>query len=127
MTTSTIGSGGELFLATGTDDRFYAPVVLPHGATVTGMHTTLWDASASDYLRLELQRVAYVSGYSTLATITSTTSVGADTAYSTTSIVNGTIDTENYTYVLSVYDPVGIWASIGTDLRFQGARIDYTM
>ena len=126
-TTSRIGSGGELFMSSGTDDRFYAPVVLPHGATITGMHATLWDNSGTDYLRLELQRVAYVSGYSTLATIESTTSIGSDTAYSTTSISNGTIDTGNYTYVVSIYDPVGVWATFGSDLRFQGVRIDYTM
>lgn len=126
-TTSRIGSGGELIMSTGTDDRFFAPVVLPHGATITGMHATLWDNSGTEYLRLELQRVAYISGYSTLATIDSTTSIGADTPYSTASISNGTIDTETYTYVLSVYDPAGNWADFGTDLRFQGVRIDYTM
>jgi hypothetical protein len=127
MTTSTIGSGGELFMASGTDDRFYAPLVLPDGATITAVHATLWDAVLSDSLRLEVQRVAFISGYSTIATIESTTSVGADTSYTAPSVVNGTIDTTLYTYVVSIYDPAGVWATHGSDLRFQGIRIEYTI
>lgn len=125
-TTSRIGSGGELIIASGADDLFYAPVILPHGTTITAMHATLWDAEATQSLEVKLSRVAFVSGYAHMATIASTTSVGGDDSYSTTSISNATIDTELYTYVVSVHNPDGAWADYGSDLRFQGIRLDYT-
>lgn len=100
---------------------FYAPVQLPHGATVTGMTFYWWDSSSEAVTcTLRLDAMGQAGYFDTpMAQVVSTGSSGSGFG-STGSISYATIDNAHYIYYLK-------WEIPGSSLGGRGVVIDYTI
>lgn len=89
---------------------FYADVLLPHGAVVTGV--IVYGNAGATAETWTLSRVAHTSGSSVMAT--------ANIGTEDTSITNATINNETYTYAIST-------TTLDNLDAIYGARITYTV
>jgi len=104
-----------------TIQHFYAPVILPHGVTVTKL--TLFgyrDDALSEFMAV-LERTDRETNSNSLATVIADWTDGLNSKYDN-SISNATIDNANYNYTLTLAinpnDDVG-------DVYFTGALIEF--
>ena len=110
----------------GTDYTLVAPVVLPHGAVITGFEVYAWDNSGTYEMTGELCRETIggtaVTVISSIAT--GTTAVNAAmTLYSATP--SHTVDNTAYVYLVRVKMEEGL--TTATDLRLGYVRVLYTV
>ncbi|GJM09348.1 MAG: hypothetical protein DHS20C11_16240 [Lysobacteraceae bacterium] len=89
------------------DRTFYAPVQLPHGATVTEMKATIHDNYSSVSMEITLLRKPYNSSLfgSSMAVINTGGQSSAVRTITDSSITGATIDNETYTYAIKVFTP----------------------
>lgn len=120
----TTGSGGSC----DTPAWFYAPVELPHGATVTGVIFYYYDNSTCGGFSAEFARVNLLSAtVSYLASLPYEDFNGVTIkTIGTTSITNPVIDNFNYAYVLRCRMQ-GFPRLNSNHMRIVGARIAYTV
>lgn len=120
---STWAYSGEFELYSTSSSGIYAsaPVYLPDGAVVNKFTFYYYDGTASYYTGAYLTRTM-LSGQigNDMATVYSSGSAGYGYGSDTT-IVNPTIDNQNYAYFVDIFIPGGN----GTNLRVTGLRIDY--
>jgi len=107
----------------GSDQEFAAPVYLPHGAVITELFILLWDQDVHDFdVSLERTRLTTTNGIGVIATL-GTTGFPGQVALSTTSISNGTVNNNEYSYTLWVRFP----EAFSDVLSIGSARITYTI
>lgn len=120
-----IGSGGQLAVTTGDKSVLFAPINLPHGATLTSMRATVWDTAAPADIRVTVGRIAASSPtYVSLLSGSSTHSSGEQSITRTGSHV---IDNQNNSYYVELDVPGVDWSDYGYALRFHHLVIDYTL
>ena len=101
---------------------FYAPVSLPHGATINKFILYYTDNDATQNTNAELRQTAYPDLTSPiLASVSSDGSSPTPTFAETTGITNPVIDNQRYGYHVRLFLPVSV-----TNLSVNGFRIDYT-
>lgn len=98
---------------------YYAPVQLPHGATVTRIKFYWSDLSGDFNGRCYLYRNYFAPGGDTLGTVDTSGASGAGSS-ETTTITNPTVDNSQYAYYLG-WDLRG-----GGDVEGYGVVIEYT-
>ena len=99
---------------------YYAPVNLPHGATVSKLTLYGYRDDALASLELFMWRMDRITGGMEMAYINADWALGWGSGYDDT-IVSPVIDTENYSYVLDVrLDP----NDDASEVRFSGAKIE---
>ena len=99
---------------------YYAPVQLPHGATVTKIKFYWSDLSGDFNGRCYLYRNYFAPGGDTLGTV-DTSGAGGTGSSETTAITNPTVDNSQYAYYLG-WDLNG-----GGDVEGYGVVIEYTV
>ncbi len=109
--------GGQLRNNDGNSDRYYAPVQLPHGATVTKM-TWYWSDTSIYGGTAALRRGTNTGSYLLMAEVQTSGSGGNGSSYDG-SISYATIDNQNYTYYLR-------WSLADTDVKGYYVVIEYT-
>lgn len=109
--------GSQLTNDNGASDYYYAPVQLPHGATVTKM-TWYWSDTSTSNGIAALRRGAKIGSYLLMAEAQTTGSGGNGSSYDDT-ISYATIDNQNYTYYLR-------WSLADTDVKGYYVAIEYT-
>ena len=98
---------------------FYAPVFLPHRATVTKLKLWGYRSDAGASLQLTLERITLAGYIETMANLTADWTDG-NGSIETTTINYATIDNAAYHYILKVYlNP----AVIASDGYFKHAKI----
>ncbi|MEM6722983.1 MAG: hypothetical protein AAF598_03035 [Bacteroidota bacterium] len=101
-----------------------APVHLPDGATVTSMEATVGDISSTTNLNVRLVRLTNATGASqNVASVTSSGSPGNVLTYTDSTISLGTIDYDNYAYLIFV-TPTASWDFNRVNIR--NIQINYT-
>lgn len=98
-------------------------VSLPQGATVVGFDAFVVDNSAAADLTIILYRRLFTSGYSAMASFTSSGASASVVTLSDNTISAPTIDNDNYFYTIWVY--CDDWQ--GTLAHIKGVRIRYTI
>jgi len=93
--------GGALRNNDGDSDRYYAPVQLPHGATVTGMTWYWYDTSVTTNGAAYLRRGSLTGGLQNAMAQVNTSGSGGDSSGSDTIISYATIDNSQYTYYVA--------------------------
>ena len=100
---------------------YYAPVILPHGATVSKVTLYGYRNDALAAMTLILYRVDPTESVAEMAMLMADWTLGAGSIYDDT-IDYATIDNENYQYILEVgLDP----NDDISDVRFFGAKIEF--
>ena len=102
-------------------DEFYAPLHLPHGATVTKLTLSYYDdgSGAFDYVDIGMELAQGFGAGMTMAYVRSDD--GGTGSKSTTSILNPLVDNSQYSYFLSLsMQNTGAW------LKFYEALIEFT-
>ncbi len=108
----------------GAEDRFTAPVQLPHGAQITGFTVTYWDNSPG-LMEVSLYRARQTTG--SVTKIASVTTEGQSTGWKTGSdptITETGVDNAEFTYWLLADFPPD---PQGDNLRVLSVRIPYTV
>lgn len=101
--------------------NFYAPVFLPHGATVTRLKLYGYRLAAGGNLNLYLERITLAGNIETLATLVADWT-GGDGSIETTTIEYAKIDNVAYYYIFAVF--LNPEATAG-DVQFERAIIDW--
>ena len=104
-----------------TAEKFYAPVLLPHRATVTKLTLYGFKNTSGGYVTLTLLRGDRQGTSTVMATCSITLTTGYQSAEDDT-INDPEIDNENYEYGLQVEQDAD---AVVTDNRFTGAKIDW--
>ncbi len=114
--------GGTLYNNGGGGLTFYAPVQLPHGATVTNL-TSCWYDKGNDYVFCRLQRYDSegVYNWTAVALSTGVSGYGSSTADSINP-ATATVDNNQYGYSLEVNIP---YSASHSDYLFHLAIIEY--
>jgi hypothetical protein len=112
-TTSTGGGGDHLF----------APVHLPHGATITGMTFYYHDTSTLD-LSSTFFRHTTTGNYTAISTISSSGIAGNG---SIATALNTPVDNSNTFYEVYIRPSSGNWSTAGAGLRLIGVTFSYTL
>jgi hypothetical protein len=105
----------------------WAPVQLPHGATITNATFYFYD-NDNDYFRFYLTRGNTTDFYDDLCYVSN--SPGSDTpGWANVSATNinpnyAIVDNNNYSYWLEVHIP---WSSISSNYRFKYALVEYEL
>lgn len=118
-------SGGAVPIANSTLG-LVAPVNLPEGAVVTGVHFFVLDNDAAVNLSsLRLLRHAFAGGYSVISTASTT---GANAAIQDIAVtgLSHIVNNSNASYEV-VAAPSATWPGGSTALVVMGVRIDYTL
>lgn len=117
-------NNGELYpAASSAEDKYLAPLNLPHGASITAMHFYYYDMSDTGYVTMYLQDFDNGGGTNNLATAASPTASAG--GYGNTSVVmsNQTVNNSSHSYHLkAVFNATDQAAN----LRVTGVRITYT-
>lgn len=121
---STAGTYFDPTSGGGVGDQLFAPVHLPHGATITGMTFYYYDASSLN-LSATLFRHTTTGSYVTLTTITSSGSSGNGSVSS--SPLSTVVNNNTSFYEVYVRPSSGVWSTAGADLRLIGVTISYTL
>jgi hypothetical protein len=111
--------GGALRNNDGDSDRYYAPVQLPHGATVTEMTWYWYDTSATTDGAAYLRRGSLTGGFQNAMAQVDTSGHDGDNSGSDTIISYATIDNSQYTYYVAWF----LWDS---GIRGYTVVIEYT-
>jgi len=104
----------------------YAPLQLPHGATITNMTIYFYDNDA-DYFYFYLSRGNTTSTFQDIIPYTSN-SPGSDTpgwthlSATTINSNRATVDNNNYSYWIELHIP---WSSTSINYRFKYALVEY--
>lgn len=116
-------TAGTYFSSSNTaSDHLFAPIHLPHGATMTGMTFYYHDASSID-LSARLFSHSITGSYTTIATVSSSGSAGNGSA---TTSLNTVINNSNSFYEVYVF-PSASWSTANVNLRLIGVVITYTL
>jgi hypothetical protein len=124
-----LGSGGTTMQNNISGKRIIAPIHLPDGATMVKMTAYLYDASASDNLRVVFYRKTILSNFfpGNIGFVTSLGSTGVTTAYETpVNSFSTLVDNSIYSYYVSV-EPEnfsGIWIS---NMEIRAVVMDYIL
>lgn len=120
--TSTLNDGAYM---TGTFGRtLVAPVILPHGARITGFKAYFNDLSSPQNLNVSLRRDILADDIvGIIALVDSNGSAGHHSVEQTG--LDETVDNQNRAYFVRVYNPV--WSEVNMDLRIRGAMITYEL
>jgi hypothetical protein len=124
-----LGSGGATMQNNISGKRIVIPIHLPDDATMVKMTAYLYDASASENLRVIFYRKTILSNFSpdNIGFVTSTGSTGVNTAYETAvNSFSTLVDNVTYSYYMSV-EPEnfsGIWVS---NMEIRAVTIEYTI
>lgn len=115
-------SGSKRFSTTSPVSVFYCNATLPHGATVTSVRFSLYDAVSPDFVACSLLRTNLVThGEIDMAAVATDPPVG-DTIQTDKTIAKPTIDNKRFTYAFKCA-LFGSDASIG----FYGASAGYEL
>jgi hypothetical protein len=108
-------SSGELV-------RFFAPIDLPHGATVTAFEAQVLDNDATQNVSLSLGFITDTGGVGSMATLASTGAAANARTFSTTTITQGAvIDNQNRSYHVNAN-----WTVPTTSFNIRLARVSVT-
>jgi hypothetical protein len=124
-----LGSGGVTMQNNISGKRIVAPIHLPDGATMVKMTAYLYDASATDNLRVVFYRKTILSNFSpdNIGVVASTGSPAVTTAYETeVNSFSTLVDNSVYSYYMSV-EPEnfsGIWVS---NMEIRAIIVEYTI
>jgi len=110
-------SGWRIMNINGSSDYYYAPVQLPHGATVTRM-TFHWYDTSSAVGNAYLRRSSMDATWNTMPNAITSGIGGAGSSFDD-DILNATIDNSQYAYYLH-------WILPGTTVHGYGVVIQYT-
>lgn len=114
------------YFTAGVNNRtFYAPVHLPHGATITHLYCEMYDADASTNITCALSR--YVSETESSSVIANVTTSGSDGDYKidTDPLATVVVDNLNNSYFVSMRIGASTWP--GNDIRVRQAVVEYTL
>lgn len=119
-------SAGVLYLNGGGGEtpRFYAPLQLPDGATITSFTLDFWQNGISETITAKLRRTSFASaGGNTIGEVVSSDQGGIGASVTDTSITAPTIDNDNYAYLIEADFSD---ANQGVNLRLVGIEVTYT-
>lgn len=113
--------------AGGADVYFTAPLLLPHGATITEMRSLVTDLSSTQSIRLQILRRAHAdASFGILADAISSNAIVAQQTLVDDSIVGAVVDNELYAYELRALWQIPI-AGNDWDIRLNTVRVAYTI
>jgi hypothetical protein len=115
-------SGSEVSAGNTVPTTFYAPVQLPHGATVTKVTFYWYDSIDDDEAYCDLRRNALDGTDEWVASMVSKDAAGAGST-ETETINNPVVDNANYAYYLYLYLP---YVDIDNQTKGYGVIIEYT-
>ena len=113
------GGNGGAYIVSG-NNAMGAPVLLPHGATITDMTAHFYDNSTSD-VTVTLSAIAFTGGYFPLGEVISSGTPGYDSG--TDSTVDQTVDNTAFSYAIRAYSAA--WD--GNNTRVMAVTIAYTL
>jgi hypothetical protein len=104
---------------------FFAPLTLPHGATITELQATVFDNDATQDISVYLTRYDSVANsFTNLGQIASTGAAVASRTFTDPTIPFGAIDNSIYSYQVRA-----VWVTPTTpvNIRLFGVRVTYTI